>query len=50
MRNVSADLEAVTNLRRSYTGSQQIGPINGDMAVLIIEFDFAEPGMCIPVH
>jgi hypothetical protein len=50
IRNISADIKAVADLRRFHTGSQQVGTINSNMAILVIEFDFTESGMRIPVH
>jgi hypothetical protein len=50
IRNISADMEAVADLRRPHTGSQQVDTINSNAAILVIEFDFTESGMRIPVH
>jgi hypothetical protein len=48
--DASVEMETVANLRSPHTGSQQIGTIDTNTTIPIIEVDFAEPGMCVPIH
>jgi len=48
--NASVETETVANLRSPHTGSQQVGTIDTNTTIPIIEVDFAEPGMCVPIH
>jgi hypothetical protein len=48
--NTNVEMKAVTNLRSSHTGSQQVDTIDTDTTTPVIKVDFAEPGMRIPIH